>query len=40
MTGDQAVADVRRSVFAKFDELGSARQVFCWWRGQGLKHPL
>jgi hypothetical protein len=30
VTSDQAVADAIRRVFARFDELGSARQVFVW----------
>ena len=27
-------------VFHKFDELGSARQVWLWWRDQGLSFPV
>jgi excisionase family DNA binding protein len=37
---DEDVAEAIRTVFAKFDELGSARQVWVWWRDQGLKYPV
>ena len=40
ITPDEAVAHAIRTVFAKFDELGSARQVFLWWQHQGLKYPV
>jgi len=40
ITSDEAVAQAIRTVFAKFDELGSARQVWVWWREQGLKLPV
>lgn len=40
ITSDEAVAHAIRSVFEKFDELGSARQVFVWWQEQGLKFPV
>ena len=40
MTGDEAVAHAIGTVFEKFDELGSARQVFLWWQRQGLKYPV
>ena len=40
VTDDEAVADAIRTVFAKFDELGSARQAWLWWRQQGLKFPV
>jgi len=40
MTSDEAVAHAIRTAFAKFDELGSARQVFLWWQRQGLKYPV
>ena len=40
LTSDEAVSHAMRTVFEKFDELGSARQVFCWWRGAGLKYPV
>ena len=37
---DEAVAEAIRLVFEKFDELGSARQVWVWWRAQGLSFPV
>lgn len=40
ITSDEAVAHAIRTVFLKFDELGSARQVFLWWRDQNLKFPV
>ncbi len=40
MTSDAAVAHAMRTVFEKFDELGSARQVFLWWQRQGLEYPV
>jgi DNA invertase Pin-like site-specific DNA recombinase len=40
MTSDEAVAHAIGTVFEKFAELGSARQVFLWWQGQGLKYPV
>jgi len=40
MTSDEAVAHAIRTAFVKFDELGSARQVFLWWQRQGLKYPV
>jgi len=40
LTRDEAVAEAIRTVFAKFDELGSARQVWAWWRDQGLQFPV
>lgn len=40
LTSDEAVAHAIRTVFAKFDELGSVRQVWVWWREQGLKLPV
>jgi DNA invertase Pin-like site-specific DNA recombinase len=39
-TRDEAVAQAIRTVFEKFDELGSARQVWVWWRDQGLSFPV
>ena len=36
---DQAVTGAIRTVFAKFAELGSARQVWLWFRAQGLPFP-
>jgi len=40
MARDEAVVEALRTVFGKFDELGSARQVWCWWRDQGLQFPV
>jgi DNA invertase Pin-like site-specific DNA recombinase len=40
MTSDESIAHAIRTVFAKFDELGSGRQVLLWWRAQGLKFPV
>lgn len=40
MSCDEAVIDAIRTVFGKFDELGSARQVFVWWRTQGRRYPV
>jgi hypothetical protein len=40
MTSDAAVVHAIRTTFEKFDELESARQVFLWWRREGLKYPV
>lgn len=40
ITSDEAVAHAVRTVFEKFDELGTARQVFVWWQNQGLEFPV
>lgn len=40
MTSDEAVSHAIGTVFEKFDELGSARQVLLWWQRQGLKYPV
>ncbi len=37
---DEAVIDAVQTVFSKFEELGTARQVFVWWREQGRKFPV
>jgi DNA invertase Pin-like site-specific DNA recombinase len=37
---DQHVAETIRLVFAKFRELGSARQVFLWLRSAGIRMPV
>ena len=37
---DQHVVDTIRLVFAKFRELGSARQVFLWLRSADIKMPV
>ena len=39
ITSDQSVADAIGRVFEKFDELGTARQVFVWWQEQRLPFP-
>lgn len=36
---DQAVTGAIRTVFEKFTELGSARQVWLWFQSQGLLFP-
>jgi len=40
MSSDEAVRHAIATVFSKFDELGTARQVFIWWMQQGLKFPV
>lgn len=40
MTSDEGVIQAIRTIFDKFDELGSARQVSLWWQEQGLKVPV
>ncbi len=40
LTSDEAITHALRTVFAKFDELGTGRQVWVWWREQGLKLPV
>jgi DNA invertase Pin-like site-specific DNA recombinase len=37
---DEAVTGVLRAVFARFAEMGSARQVWLWFRSQQLQFPL
>jgi DNA invertase Pin-like site-specific DNA recombinase len=37
---DEAVVGAIRTVFTKFAELGSARQVWLWFRSQKLSFPL
>ena len=37
---DEHVTDTIRLVFAKFRELGSARQVFLWLRAADIKMPV
>jgi DNA invertase Pin-like site-specific DNA recombinase len=36
---DEAVTGAIRTIFAKFTELGSARQVWLWFRSQNLSFP-
>jgi excisionase family DNA binding protein len=40
ITSDESVADAIRCVFLKFDELGTARQVFVWWQEEGRLFPV
>lgn len=40
MSSDAAVVHALNTVFEQFDALGSARQVFYWWKEQGLKYPV
>ena len=37
---DESVVHTLRTVFAKFTELGSVRQVWLWFRSQGLSFPM
>ena len=37
---DETVRHAIETVFVKFDELGSASQVYNWWREEGLKFPI
>jgi DNA invertase Pin-like site-specific DNA recombinase len=37
---DQAVTGAIHTVFEKFTEMGSVRQVWLWFRSQGLSFPL
>jgi excisionase family DNA binding protein len=39
-SSDESVVHALMTVFEKLDELGSARQVFAWWRDQGLQYPV
>lgn len=39
-SSDAAVVHAITTVFDKFDELGSARQVFQWWQHQRLEYPV
>lgn len=36
---DEAVTGAIRAVFERFAEMGSARQVWLWFRSQGLRFP-
>ena len=39
-SSDGSIMHAMVTVFEKLDELGSARQVFAWWRDQGLNYPV
>jgi excisionase family DNA binding protein len=39
-SSDESVVHAIVTVFEKLNELGSARQVFEWWRDQGLRYPV
>ena len=39
-SSDEAVQAAVRHVFEKFGQLGAARQVFLWWRYEGLNFPV
>lgn len=40
LSSDEAVRDAIRTVFVKFDELGSAKRVCEWWKDQDLTFPV
>ncbi|MBK7583128.1 MAG: recombinase family protein [Myxococcales bacterium] len=40
MSSDEAVQAAVHRVFHKFEELGAGRQVYLWWREQGLPFPV
>lgn len=40
VTADETVAQAIRQVFARFADLGTARQVYLWWKAQGLPFPV
>jgi DNA invertase Pin-like site-specific DNA recombinase len=40
MTSDELVQEAIRTTFAKFDELGTARQVFIWFRDHDRQFPV
>ncbi len=40
ITTDEAVRQAIETVFTKFEELGSVRQVLCWWEDQNLRFPV
>jgi len=40
ITSDEAIQSAVRRVFEKFEDLGAARQVFLWWRAEGLPFPV
>ena len=40
LTPDETVQAALARVFQKFDDLGTARQVYLWWREEGLPFPV
>ena len=40
LDGDEAVRGAIAAIFARFGELGSARQVWLWMRGENILFPL
>jgi len=40
LTADETVQTALARVFQKFDEFGAARQVYLWWREEGLPFPV
>ena len=40
MSGDESIQNAIRMVFTKFDELGTVRQVFVWWREEKMQFPV
>ena len=40
LTPDEAVQAALARVFQKFADLGTARQVYLWWREEGLPFPV
>jgi DNA invertase Pin-like site-specific DNA recombinase len=40
LDGDEAVRGAIAAIFERFAELGSARQVWLWMRGEGVQLPL
>jgi len=40
ITSDEAVQQAIANVFMKFNEYGSARRVYIWWREEGLRFPV
>ena len=40
MSNDESIRQAITTMFEKFDELGSGRQVFDWWCANGLLFPV
>lgn len=40
MSNDESIRQAISTMFEKFDELGSGRQVFDWWRANDLLFPV